>query len=383
MDHQSPSDQSKKMLIIGPLPPPIGGSPVTLEAMLNEFRSYPQIQVTVINTSPRRDVKKKMTGFNLEKVQRMFRILAQYQKELRESDAILAFANDLFAFILIPLLLLQARINRKPFYLKPVGSGLDLFMESRGKLVKVLMLKVLKSTNGVLAQTKYLTDWLLKAGCPNVIYLPGCRPHQSLVFPTRPPSSECKMIFIAHITLRKGPLVLLDALRLLQQRGALAVACDFYGPIHDNVHDEFLKGIETIPGVRHMGIAETKMATRIIAQYDVLILPTFFDSEGHPGVLIEAMHAGVPVISTRIRTISELVKDGVNGFLVPSQDSAALADAIETLALDPALREQMGQANLRIGHDFRSDVVVEKLVRLIFPDLPLVQKDPLPGSEGQ
>ncbi|MFZ0034935.1 MAG: hypothetical protein WAK60_08125, partial [Sedimentisphaerales bacterium] len=63
----------------------------------------------------------------------------------------------------------------------------------------------------------------------------------------------------------------------------------------------------------------------------------------------------------------ELITNGINGFLVPTQDSPALAEAILKLAVDPVLREKMGQANHLKGQEFRADKVVEQLLKIIFP----------------
>jgi glycosyltransferase involved in cell wall biosynthesis len=364
------SSPQKKLLIVGPLPPPIGGSPLTLVVMLEELKSYPEIQVTVINTSPSTHVSKKMTGFNFEKVKRMFTILAKYRREIRDCNAILVFANDLFAFILVPLLLWKARFKKKPFYLKPVGSGIDLFMESHGKLVKSLMLKVLRSADGIFSQTQYLNEWLRKEGCKNSYYLPGFRSYHPVQPVQHQPNEDMRLIFFAHITRLKGPLILLEALQIIAQRGGPRVYCDFYGPIHDDIQNEFNKAREITPFVNYKGIADVGKATEIISEYDILVLPTCYDTEGHPGVLIEAMHARVPIISTQIRTLPELVKHGINGLLVPVGDSLALADAIEQLALDCELRKKMGEANFQMGLEFRSDVVIKKMVSYIFPDKP-------------
>ena len=63
------------------------------------------------------------------------------------------------------------------------------------------------------------------------------------------------------------------------------------------------------------------------------------DRDGIPNVLVEAMAAGLPVVSTPVSGIPELVVDGENGLLVAPEDPAALADAIWPLAKDPALRD--------------------------------------------
>jgi glycosyltransferase involved in cell wall biosynthesis len=361
----------KTLLLVAPKPPPIGGSPLTVQAMLAELARYPNIRVALVNTSPTLDVRKKMTGFNFEKVRRTISIVPQYLYKIRGSDAILVFANDLFAITLAPILLFLARLFRKPFYLKPVGAGLDLFINAQKKPLREYLLSVLHSTDGILTQTRLLKEDLGKMGYTNAQYLPGCRPLSTRMTVREESPGELRLIFLGHITRLKGPLILLEALQILAQTCDRRISCDFYGPIHDEIRDEFLNQLRSMPNVRHCGVAEAGTGTQLIANYDALILPTYYDTEGHPGVLIEAMHASVPVISTQIRTLSELVTNGENGFLVPPRDSRALADAIKQIAVDPALRAKMGEANHRRGKEFRADVVVAQLVKIVFPEMPI------------
>ena len=360
--------QVKRLLFVGPKPPPIGGSPLTVQAMLEELAFYPSLQTVVINTSPALDVRKKMTGFNFEKVIRSAFILPRYLLEIPRCDAVLVFANDLFAITLAPLLLLLAKIFRKPFYLKPVGAGLDLFINAQKKIFREYLLFVLRSADGILTQTKLLKDDLNKLGCPNSHYLPGCRPLAAIPQVPAQYSPGLRLIYLGHITRRKGPLVLLNALKALPHISDEQVTCDFYGPIHDEIRADFLSGLKDVPNARYCVVAEAGSGPQLIAQYDTLVLPTYYDTEGHPGVLIEAMHAGVPVVSTNVRTFPELITHGVNGFLIPQQDSEFLAEAILLLAADPSLRERMGEANRLKGQEFRADAVVSKLLRIIFPN---------------
>jgi len=366
--------QVKRLLFVGPKPPPIGGSPLTVQAMLEELALYPSIQVTVINTSPAMDVRKKMTGFNFEKIRRSILILPQFIRKIGQCDAVLVFANDLFAITLAPLLLFLARLFRKPFYLKPVGAGLDLFINAQKKPLREYLLFVLRSTDGILTQTRLLKEDLFKLGCTKVHYLPGCRPLSIVNLVQKQYTPELRAIFLGHITRLKGPLVLLDALKIVSEISDEKVTCDFYGPIHDEIHDEFLEELKLIPNARYCGVAEAGTGPQLISQYDVLILPTYYDTEGHPGVLIEAMHAGVPVITTQVRTFPELVTNGINGFLVPTQDSFFLAEAIIVMAVDPNLRKGMGKANYLKGREFRADTVVDQMLNIIFPDHSTVKQ---------
>ncbi len=75
---------------------------------------------------------------------------------------------------------------------------------------------------------------------------------------------------------------------------------------------------------------------------DVLVHPTREDC--FPLVILEAMAAGLPVISTREGGIPDEVEDGMTGILCEKRDPAALADALKHLMEDAALRERMGRA---------------------------------------
>jgi glycosyltransferase involved in cell wall biosynthesis len=105
-----------------------------------------------------------------------------------------------------------------------------------------------------------------------------------------------------------------------------------------NLHDVVsLKGAVAQEELKH-----------IYAAADLFVLPCQVmddgDRDGIPNVLAEAMAMGIPVVSTAISGIPELVANGHDGLLVPERDSAALAQAMQQLLASPQLRAQLGQA---------------------------------------
>lgn len=102
---------------------------------------------------------------------------------------------------------------------------------------------------------------------------------------------------------------------------------------------------------------------RLLSQAKVFCLPSLGDSVGVASM--EAMAMQVPVVSTTVKGIPELVVDGVSGFLVPPANSKALAERLRTLLESETLREAMGQrARDFVREFFNQEVEVGKLRRL-------------------
>jgi len=90
------------------------------------------------------------------------------------------------------------------------------------------------------------------------------------------------------------------------------------------------------------------------------------DRDGIPNVVAEAMATGVPVVSTAISGIPELIAHGKNGLLVPERDPQALANAIETLLVNPSLRTRLGEeARRTICEVFDSEKTTRVLQQLM------------------
>ncbi len=97
---------------------------------------------------------------------------------------------------------------------------------------------------------------------------------------------------------------------------------------------------------------------------DIFVLPSLF--EGMPNAVMEAMSAGAPVISTDVNGALELTADGTVGKIVPARDSRALAEAIEELVDNPALRRELAtQGQKRVRKHFTIDTMVNNLEQML------------------
>ena len=353
----------KVLLVIGPEPPPIGGGTVSVQTLLDELAKYPALRVRTVNTSP----VSAMSSPRLERMRRALRIIRQCRASMGGSSAILVIGTRSFIYSLGAVLLLQARRLRIPLFFKPLGGDMGLDPGDRSRMLRAYKLRVLRAATGVLAQTRRLAEELATRYSIRSDYIPGYRPALRNKPARERNPRELHLVFLSHIEKGKGPFLLMEALRQLKLDSAPAVTCDYFGPIISPDGERFFADLANTPGARYCGVAKPGTVAGLLAGYDAVVFPTYHPGEGHPGVIIEAMQAAIPIISTRFMASPELIADGENGFLIPMGDPRALAAAIERLAFDPPLRDRMGQDSYRRGREFCSDVVIPRMVNILLP----------------
>jgi len=96
------------------------------------------------------------------------------------------------------------------------------------------------------------------------------------------------------------------------------------------------------------------------------VLPTYYPNECFPLVILEAMQHSLPVISTFEGGIPDMVKDGINGFLIPQRNVIALAERLELLVRYPQLRKQMGRdGRMKYENNFTLGIFEHKLLSIL------------------
>jgi glycosyltransferase involved in cell wall biosynthesis len=167
--------------------------------------------------------------------------------------------------------------------------------------------------------------------------------------PERPAGrSPLRILSVGRAVEKKGHEYLIGACHLMDAAGT-DFRCDIIagdGQERDALQAQIDRlGIGST--VRLLGAHDEDGVLERLQQADIFALACVVaasgDRDGIPVSLMEAMASELPVVSTAVAGIPELVEDGVSGLLVPERDSAALADALERLIADESLRRRLGR----------------------------------------
>lgn len=179
--------------------------------------------------------------------------------------------------------------------------------------------------------------------CPNGI--PDIQTQRVISPSERQKGDVPRLLFLSNLIVSKGVLVLLDALRMVKEKG-YSVACDFVGGetaeldgrrFQEEVTKRQLQGMAIYHGKKYGDEKE-----EFWCKAEAFVFPTFYPNECFPLVILEAMQHALPCVSTNEGAIPGMVEEGRTGFVVERQSSEATADAICKLLDSAELRKRMG-----------------------------------------
>ncbi|PYL78041.1 MAG: hypothetical protein DMF26_01935 [Verrucomicrobia bacterium] len=178
------------------------------------------------------------------------------------------------------------------------------------------------------------------------------------------------IIAVGRLIPKKGFGYLIHACALLAQRGT-SFRCEIIG---EGLLENELRGqIDELCLQNNVVLAGAKPQTQLrlrLAAANVFVLPSVIDPDGGmdnlPTVIMEAMATGLPVVSTNIGGIPEMVVENETGFLVQPGDAVAMADAINKIIGDPLMARRLGQSGYERARTlFSIDKNVRELCTLI------------------
>ena len=335
------------MLLIGPMPPPIGGDTISFHKLVNNDIFNRFFDIKVISTRPVHLRAER----DIIDVVRFFLVMFELSLHIFKYKTIFFNINRGFAVTgyLIPFLL--CKLLRRKIILKTFGGGLDRLIDTLHPLHKKIVIRVFKSTDLLLPQTHQLCKWFKGEGFKTYLF-PNWVPDDYLQYKNI--KNKKNFIFIGQIKREKGVFNLINSMHLFPD-----VECHFFGPILNCDKNEFFKEIKLSKNCRYHGILAREHLGDTIENYKFLILPTFYPGEGIPAVLLESIAKGVPVISSRKGGITDII-DSDNGILFDTEKELTKAISIAN-NMNIQNYKKMANAGVRTAEGYTDTVVIANL----------------------
>ena len=238
---------------------------------------------------------------------------------LRKYDVVSIHSTPDMNLTIGPILVSIAKIFNKKIIYHFFGGNFYEQYKSAPKFVRKIVDNTTFKANYVFFETKQLLNHFANRNNTNMIWLPNSRDKIIDKIPKR--SYNKKFVFISRIIREKGIDLILETFEKLDSSYTVSI----YGPIPPNSYK-----IEDL--TRHncfyKGILDEEEVLDVLMENDVLLLPTYFDGEGYPGIIIESLSVGMPVISSDWKAINEIISTGYNGLLCLPKNPVSLLKQI-------------------------------------------------------
>ena len=313
------SGKRNNLLVVGPLPNEKyncqwGGATV----LMKNFRDYlleHGVRHRFVQTNKYVDPR----TLELRPRAKQLHFMSHFAAALPWCDTVMFNFSDHGTVNIFPTLSRMARMMGKKVVLRKFGGSFDIYLKDIPAERQQRTLSAIKAADLVFFETKAGIAHLkaLIGDTDKIHWFPNVRK----AAPQRkdPSRFSKRLVYMSHISNEKGVGVLLDAFARLPKDYSL----DLYGAIKEDCYMNFDWQAHRM---NYKGEVSAAEVLQRLTDYDLLLLPSF--REGYPGIIIEALSVGMPVVSTRVGGIPEIITDGFNGRLLAPGAAGELAEAI-------------------------------------------------------
>ena len=292
------------------------------------------------------------------------RVVRELIRCLHECDDVVVLLSSGGRRALFPILRLASAVLGVRVYHDLIGGSLadDVEADASGRLVRHL-----NSFEVNWVETRALADRLRALGVRNASHLPNFKDVDDVdVDPRVPPGPPYRLCALSRVTPEKGIDNAVRAVAAINGDGPPAVTLDVFGPIEPSYEERFRRLVDSVPHVRYAGRVPPERAAAAVSGHFALIFPTEWIGEGVPGTIIDAMHAGLPVVASRWPYYCEMLQDGVTGLSYDFDRPELLEATIrELLALPDEELAAMRRATLERARAYAPEAVFGEIARAL------------------
>ncbi len=375
--NQYRDDSAVRVLIVGQTPPPFHGQGIMTERLVNgPMENVDKRHVRMAFSKEMNEVGR----FGIGKVFHLFYIVWQivYQRFAHRSQVLYYPPSGpnrvpMWRDIVI-LICVRPLFSKTLFHMH--ASGITEMYPNLGPISRWFFRRAYFNPDGVVRMSKQTVNDAEVFQAKREFIIPNCADdlfgdyqtihhnrEQGNEQGSASDSAPVRLLYVGTVCRTKGILVLLEACKSLVERGT-PFQLDIVGSFQPSeFENEVQKTIQSSRLGDHVRICGQLIGDRKFEKFtqaELFCFPTYYESEGFPCVLLEAMSFALPVLASHWRGIPSIVDEGVTGMLTPPQDSKTFSERLDRLCRDRTLRRQMGDAGRK---KYLNEFTTEKHIR--------------------
>lgn len=356
-----------KILLLGKLPPPYMGPALATQILLrSDLVNRYELGHVDSNVHDAVESVGKAELRTIMKHIRVYRALLACLRSGRPELVVIPISQSTVGFLKDSVFILMARLFGCPVLVQLRGGNLKNWLRGASAPVRAYVRAVLRQSAGAIVLGQSLRGQF--AGIlpdSKIFVVPNGADYPTSEKTVR--SDSVGLLYLSNLQPSKGIEDVIAAVELLKEWGTRGFRLDVVGAWRDDeTRRRCRERVEAggLPVVFH-GPAYGEEKQRFLAQADVFVFTPRLP-EGHPWVIVEALAAGLPIVTTDQGAIRECVVDGVNGHIVGSEAPFELAEKMRDLVENPRSRAAQSESSRRrYEQNFTESHMVDQFSRAI------------------
>ncbi|MDX8339292.1 glycosyltransferase family 4 protein [Draconibacterium sp. IB214405] len=325
------------ILITGPLPEPINGCSYANEVLCQNLVKKGTAYQT-INTSTPVVSSKQGTNFSLKKALGFLKTYSYAFKVFGAKAVYLTPGQTFFGVAKYAPFILLCILFHKPYVIHVHGNYLGTeYQQLKGAKSKFFRLLVSHASAGIVLSESLRKNFAGLLPDKKIFVVENFVDEELLTSyeEQKKPKDQLRILYLSNLMEEKGILDLLDALLLLQKKG-VAFCVQLAGKIESNIYTEVQMKLTALgEKVEYLGLVKNESKLQAFQRANVFVLPTWYQMEGQPISILEAMGSGNIIVTTAHAGIPDIVSIE-NGYFVEAKNPKSIARALQTISEDIA-----------------------------------------------
>lgn len=331
----------KKLLAVGTLPPPIGGTSISFQEFVNMAKAHPNVYLSLLDSGGLRGINGRL------ELAKFISFIFKFKSEVKKCDVVMLHLSYQALALLAPFALFFCKIYSKKLVIRRFGGMLHSEMSF---FCRNVLNFTLNHSHAYLVETKHQMNEFNNS---NIVFYPTGRSKLHFESYYSPPNALKKVSFISQVKKAKGIFELIESIGTRPD-----LELEIYGPLFDGIKKEEL---EKYPNIKYQGIAVGSRVKDIISDTDIICLPSYYHGEGYPGIIFEAIQCGKPVLVSNWKGLPDLVYNNSGVVVEPRSDSAI---SIGISKIENIIENRLFISDIEyLSNQFDSDKIFNDFIR--------------------